>query len=222
MNKNFIISLSILIGSICLIVVSPNKSAAVERLQKVAILQQQALRIDVVQNQLVIGAQNFVSSTTERALSFLSDPNLSKKQREQKFREILQSSFDMKTIGRFSLGRYWRVSTEQQRTEYLDLFEKMVINVYSKRFGDYKGEKFDVQDARSEGKSDAIVTSYITPINGPKIQVDWRIRYKNGQYKVIDVIVEGVSMALTQRSDFASVIQRGGGQVDILLNHLRH
>ena len=65
------------------------------------------------------------------------------------------------------------------------------------------------------------MNSSIIPNGGSKIKVDWRVREKNGQMKVIDVVIEGVSMALTQRSDFSSVIQRGGGKIDVLLEHLR-
>ena len=71
------------------------------------------------------------------------------------------------------------------------------------------------------GKNDVLVTSYIVPDAGSKVQVDWRVRNKNGSYQIIDVIIEGVSMTMTQRSDFSSVIQRGGGDFEVLLAHLR-
>lgn len=127
----------------------------------------------------------------------------------------------MNTIGRFSLGRYWRVATAEEQKRYLELFRDMVVDVYSSRFSEYKGEKVEVRSSRAEGKTDVLVTSFIVPDGGgPEIQVDWRVRHKNNRYKVIDVIVEGVSMGVTQRSDFASVIQRGGGKVEVLLAHL--
>ncbi|MEC7028100.1 MAG: ABC transporter substrate-binding protein, partial [Pseudomonadota bacterium] len=74
---------------------------------------------------------------------------------------------------------------------------------------------------RADGEKDTIVTSFIIPDQGSEIQIDWRVRYKDGKYKVIDIIVEGVSMSVTQRSDFSSVIQRGGGNVQVLIDHLR-
>ena len=97
----------------------------------------------------------------------------------------------------------------------------MIVSLYSSRFGAYNGEKFDVSGFRGDGKKDILVTSFIVPDDGSKVKVDWRIREKNGQMKIIDVIIEGVSMSLTQRSDFSSVIQRGGGKVEALLKHLR-
>ena len=98
----------------------------------------------------------------------------------------------------------------------------MIVSVYSRRFSDYNGQSLEVKSARPEGKYDVLVQSFIVPDNGQKIRLDWRVRPKKGRYKVVDVIVEGVSMALTQRSDFASVIQRGGGDVSVLLDHLKN
>ena len=172
-------------------------------------------------DEVVIGAQKFIDSLTQRAVTFLGDADLSAEKRRKKFRKLLQDGFDLKTIGRFSLGRYWRTASAAQKKQYQGLFEDMIINVYSSRFEEYNGQEIEVLNARKEGKSDVIVHSKIIPNSGPKIDVDWRVRYKNGQYKIVDVIVEGVSMALTQRSDFAAVIQRGGGKVDVLIAHLQ-
>ena len=113
------------------------------------------------------------------------------------------------------------LSLDQQKKEYLSLFKDMVIDVYSKRFEDYNGQKIEVTRSRPEGKRDVLVSSILKQDGGPDVRLDWRVRKKGSQYKVIDVIVEGVSMSLTQRSDFASVIQRGGGEVEALLVHLR-
>ncbi len=167
------------------------------------------------------GARSFINNMAQKAIGFLGDETQPMDQKVKEFRRLLKSSYDMPTIGRFALGRYWKVATPAQQQEYQKLFEAMVVEVYSRRFSDYKGQAFEVPSAKSEGNNDVIVTSFIVPENGEKIQVDWRVRFKNGQHKIVDVIVEGVSMALTQRSDFASVIQRGGGKVDVLLAHLR-
>lgn len=167
------------------------------------------------------GAQAFIDSIGSRAIGFLGDEAKSMEQKKESFRALLRDSYDMKTIGRFALGRYWRVATPEQRKEYDQLFERMIINVYSQRFTDYQGQKFETRSFRMDGENDAIVTSFIVPDDGPEVQVDWRVRYKDKRYMVVDVIVEGVSMSVTQRSDFSSVIQRGGGDVQVLLTHLR-
>ncbi len=167
------------------------------------------------------GAKNFIASMGDRGINFLGNAAMSQEAKKAEFRSLLNESFDMSTIGRFSLGNYWRTATPAQQQEYLKLFNEMIIKVYSQRFSDYKGQKFQVNTARKESDKDTVVTSFIVPADGPQVQVDWRVRNKNGSYKVVDIVVEGVSMSVTQRSDFASVIQRGGGNVDVLLQHLR-
>ena len=174
-----------------------------------------------VDDKVIKGAQNFVQNMGERALGFLSNSSYSTERKTKEFKKLLADSFDMKTIGRFAMGRYWRTATDSQKKEYLKLFEEMVVEVYAGRFDEYSGESFRVGNARAEGKRDAIVTSYITSDNGPDVQVDWRVRYKNSKYQIVDVIVEGVSMSVTQRSEFSTLIQRGGGDVSVLLSHLK-
>ena len=167
-------------------------------------------------------AEDFVERMAGDAIAFLGDESLSEDDKAQQFSKLLNRSFDMATIGRFALGKYWRVASPEQRDEYQSLFRDMIVEVYSRRFNEYNGQKLDVRGSRAGQNDDVTVNSYIIPPNGgQEVQVDWRVRSKNGQFKVVDVVVEGVSMALTQRSDFSSVIQRGGGDVAVLLTHLR-
>lgn len=173
------------------------------------------------QDQVAEGAKNFIIGMGDRGINFLGDQKMSQEAKKAEFSNLLNDSFDMNTIGRFSIGNYWNKATPAQQKEYLNLFNKMIVKVYSKRFSDYKGQKFDVRTARKEGAKDSIVTSFIVPSDGPEVRVDWRVRNKGGAYKVVDIIVEGVSMSQTQRADFASVIQRGGGKVEALLAYLR-
>jgi len=177
---------------------------------------------NATQDAVAQGAKDFIIGMGKRGIDFLANPNITLEAKKAEFAKLLDSSFDMSTIGRFSLGTYWKVASPVQQKEYQQLFRKMIIKVYSQRFSEYQGQNFDVQAVRKENASDYIVTSFIVPKDGEKVRVDWRVRNKNGGYKVVDIIVENVSMAQTQRADFASVIQRGGGNVDVLLNHLRN
>lgn len=174
------------------------------------------------QDNVAEGAKNFIASMGDRGINFLGNQSMTDDAKKAEFRKLLNESFDMDTIARFSLGTYWKATTPAQQQEYLKLFNNMIVKVYSKRFSDYKGQKFEVKSARKESDKDSVVTSFIIPSDGPQVQVDWRVRNKGGSYRVVDIIVEGVSMSQTQRADFASVISRGGGSVDVLLNHLRH
>lgn len=166
-------------------------------------------------------AEAFVSNLTNKGIAFLSDKAASPAQQKEEFRKLLNSNFDMNTIARFSLGSNWKQASKEQRSEYMDLFNKMIVNVYSQRFSEYEGQEIKVVGSRAQNERDVLVNSVLKQESGPDVKVDWRVRQRNGSFRVVDVIVEGVSMALTQRSDFSSVIQRGGGDIEALLSHLR-
>lgn len=172
-------------------------------------------------DEIALGAERFVDNLAQEGIGFLGNKGMSHEDRKAAFKKLLGNKFDMQTIGRFALGRYWQTASPDQRKEYLNLFQSMTIEVYSQRFSDYQGQSLKVRGSRPEGKSDTLVNTVIVQDSGPEVKVDWRVRQKDGGYKVVDVIVEGVSMAVTQRSDFASVIQRGGGKLEVLLTHLR-
>jgi phospholipid transport system substrate-binding protein len=177
--------------------------------------------VSAASDEVITGATNFIESVSSRGLDFLSDPHLSHVDRKAEFSTLLRDSFDLDTIARFALGRYWRQASPQQRDEYIDLFKFMVVDTYAQRFEEYQGQQIAVGNARPIGDKDALVNSRILGGGGPEVSVDWRVRYKDGQYRIIDVLVEGVSMSVTQRSEFSSIIQRGGGNVEALLAKLR-
>jgi phospholipid transport system substrate-binding protein len=164
----------------------------------------------------------FIADLGAKAVNVLTS-TASEAERERQFRALFDQSFDLPAISRFVLGPYWRTATEQQRQEFTKLFETYVIHAYSVRFNAYAGQQLKVGSARPEGDSGALVQSEIALPNSnqPPVKVDWRVEKSGDSYKITDVTVEGVSMALTQRQEFASVIQRGGGQVDALLKLLR-
>ncbi len=165
----------------------------------------------------------FVRALGGEAISVLGDSRISEETRTNEFRRLLGEGFDLQTIGRFALGRYWRRANVQERREYATLFEEFVVIAYASRLGQYAGETLHVDGARTHGDHDTIVSSEIRSSSGRAVRVDWRVRDRDrdGDYKVIDVVVEGLSMAITQRDEFSSVIQREGGEVSGLIAQLR-
>lgn len=163
----------------------------------------------------------FIQELADEAIAFLS-ADLSIDKKKKKFETLLNDKFDMRTIARFSMGRYFRLASDAQKKEYFSLFDDMIIDVYSKRFGEYTDEKLEVVSANYNGKNDAIVNTRIVPKSGAAISIDWRVRLKDNKYQIVDVVIEGISMAVTNRSEFASIIERGGGRVDALIEHLKN
>jgi len=164
-------------------------------------------------------AAKFIKWLADQAITVLRSPGASLAERETALRNLLAQSFDLKFIGRFAIGRHWRRMSPEQRSEYLRLFGIYVLNTYSSRFGGYSGETFTVTTARAAGKKDAVVRSQIQRPSGPPIQCDWRVRANGDQFRIIDLTVEGVSMAVTQRSEFSAVIKSSG--IDGLVTALR-
>ncbi|MDR3517023.1 MAG: ABC transporter substrate-binding protein [Azospirillaceae bacterium] len=172
-------------------------------------------------------ASGFIEDLGRRAIDVLTRPQITKGATAAKFQQMLSEGFDVPLIGRFVLGQYWRQATPQQQQEYIDLFTKLIAGVYADRFSTYAGKdlsvekNFKILGSHPEGNADQIVTSNLIRPDGPALKVDWRVRNESGQFKIIDVAVEGVSMSVTQRSEFSSVIQRGGGNIESLLQALR-
>lgn len=163
-------------------------------------------------------AASFVQSLGNDAITTMARGNLGPDGISERFRQVLRSNFDTAAIGQFVLGRYWAQATPAQQQEYLSLFEKMIVKTYADRFRQYSGETFQVTSSRVDASGDTMVQSQVVRPNGPPVNVEWRVR---GGSRIVDVVVEGVSMSVTQRSEFASVIQSNGGQVEGLLRSLR-
>ena len=167
--------------------------------------------------------EKFIASLGDRALQVLIVGSQDPSERDAAFREILDEGFDLPLIGRYALGRYWRRATSVQRREYVKLFEDFIVMTYVARLGEYSGETLRVVSSRPDNQ-DTIVTSEILLEGRPSVRVDWRVRNSDSDgsaSKIIDVIVEGISMLLTQRDEFGAVIQRSGGNVEGLLLRLR-
>lgn len=167
-------------------------------------------------------AGKFIQDLGDRAISIIANKNLTPNQRSDEFKGILTDSFDLMTIGRFVIGRSWNQATSAQQEEYMRLFKDLVVKSYGDRLSLYTGEGFKVTGVRPESEKDVLVTSDITHPDGSQpTEVDWRVRKREGKLGVIDVMVEGVSLSVTQRQEYAAVLQRNGGQIDGLLSVMR-
>ena len=164
-------------------------------------------------------AEAFIRDLSQKAIAVLRDKDKTEEERESVFRGLLKSGFDMKFIGRFVLGVNWRQATPQQREDYQALFNDYVLKTYSARLGGFTNEDFEITGSQPAGKRDMMVDSKVLRKDGPPITADWRVRMVDGEPKVIDVVVEGVSMSISQRQEFASVVQSKG--MDGLIETLR-
>lgn len=158
----------------------------------------------------VQAAARFIDALGRQAIAVLRQNQGTLEQREAALRAILSRNFDLPFIGRFVMGRHWRRASAEQRAEYQAVFADWLLQTYARRLGGYSNEAFEVGGARAAGKKDVLVKTRISRPSGPPIIADWRVRATDGQFRIIDIMVEGVSMAITQRSDFSAVIRRRG------------
>jgi phospholipid transport system substrate-binding protein len=164
---------------------------------------------------------DFVRQLGDEAIATLTGGDVTPDLRKQRFRTLLEENFDVPAIGKTVLGRYWKVATEAEQRQYLALFEDYLVKNYAKRFAEYAGQKFEVRDSRAEPGDNLTVRTLVKqPNGGEPARLDWLLRPDGDGYKILDLKIEGISMAETHRSEFASVIQSKGGKVSGLLDAL--
>lgn len=165
-------------------------------------------------------AQKFIDNLGEAAISSLTGSSLSEAERETRFRSLLETQFDMPGISKFVLARYWRVASDAERADFQRLFQDLLVQAYAKKFTQYAGERFQVAGSEANDDDSITVNSLINRPNGDVVRLDWRVA-DAGSLKISDLIVDGVSLRTTYRSDVASVIQSNGGKVADLIDALR-
>lgn len=166
-------------------------------------------------------AMDFVKQLSTTALEQLTGPNISDSQRVKRFRKLLLQHFDVQAVGKFVLGVYYRRTNEAQFKEFLKLYEIYVAHNYAGLFKKYQGEKIKVLREQPGGNDTTLVFAHIIQISGPPVSMELRVHKKDGVYKVLDLKIEGVSMPLTHRKQFASVISRNSKGVQGLIDALK-
>ncbi len=133
---------------------------------------------------------------------------------------IVDRAVDVTTIGRFCLGRFWRLATPQQQKEYLELFHRVLVLNITSKVGDYEGVTLTVQRAAPREDGIAVTTTVTRPNNAPN-RVDWLVSSESGSPLVIDVIAEGTSLRLTQRNDYTAYLTHNNNDVQSLIDALK-
>jgi phospholipid transport system substrate-binding protein len=172
----------------------------------------------------VEAASRYVEALGNSAVETISSKTLDKETKRIKIEQLFRDNVDIDWVGRFVLGRFWRQITDEQKSHYLKEYEAFLIQHYATRFVDYTGGSFKITGARDDSDNEYTVSMQIKSSDdaGEPVMVDYRVRAdgkKNkGGFVVFDIIVEGVSMITTQRSEFTSVVANKG--MDYLITQL--
>ena len=170
-----------------------------------------------------IRAEQFIEVLSSEALTLATDTTLTSKDRLSKISKLLSEGFDMPWIARFVLGRNWRNASQNEREDYPRLFKTILEHSYSRQFTDYSGQKILILGHKLGRRDYIFVRSRIfDPVRSNiHIDVNWRLVPAGNSFKIVDIVIEGVSMAVTQRNEYASVLQRNGNSIPALINAMR-
>ena len=166
-------------------------------------------------------AEAFAKKLADEIMADVVKPAKTQEQRQDAFRRIFLSAIDIKTTARFTLGRFAKTADPEQLKSYEDALTDNIARTWAGRFADYGGETIRFESARKSEKGDFYVTSRIDiPNTENDVEVVWRVTDKKNGLKLADLIVEGVSMLMSYRNEYAAVLQQNGGNVADLTRKL--
>ena len=179
------------------------------------------LFFSLIKNSYSIEPNIFVQSTVNRASAILSN-NLSKEEKIQKLKEVALETVDIRGIGFYTLGKHRKNLNDQQKKEYSELFNKYFLKSFSSRLAEYSNPQIEVNSKKKLNDNYTIVSSTLVATdNRPKVKIEWRVYTKNPENLLIrDLIIEGLSLARTQKEEFSSIINSNDGKIEALLKNL--
>ncbi|MAR56047.1 MAG: hypothetical protein CMM93_02590 [Rickettsiales bacterium] len=162
--------------------------------------------------------RQFADDLAQEALTVVKNDNLSEKGKQAELENLFSNRVDVEWVAQFVLGKYWRTASEEQKAAYLENYRKFVISHYSSKLTSYTNQDYKINDVRQESDDEYLVSMEVTQPGEPNVVMDYRVRQTGAGFKIYDIVVEGVSMITTQRSEFSSVISRNG--LDYLIDAL--
>ena len=164
----------------------------------------------------------FISELVEDALKTLGDKNLAQEEKDKIIKEITKNNVDIRALGLYTLGEKRKTLDSNTLEKYQDLFEKYLLKSLTSRLSDYSSQKFEIVGADKKNTKYTIVHSKISDSSSqPEIKVDWRVYTKDPLKPLIrDLIVEGLSLAKTQKEEFASILNSNNNDINFLLSKL--
>lgn len=164
-------------------------------------------------------ASAFVKTTGEQLVAVVNGGGSAEAKRRELSR-IIEGAVDIDGVGRFCLGRFWRQASPEQQKRYLDVFRQVLVTSISTKLGEYQGVRFTVGRSQQRDDNQVVSTVVERPNNAPAA-VDWVISHPASKPQIVDVIAEGTSLRITQRSDYAAYLQRNNNSIDALISAMR-
>lgn len=167
-------------------------------------------------------AEKFIRNVTTQGIEEIINSDVPMAEKDARFATLFNEYLDLNFIGRFVLGRYWKTATPKQRTEFISVYRQLNIKTWSKRFDEFKGKKFIFNGTSPSNSANQIFVNTSVPMDqGAPAKVIWRVKDTNGQLKIVDIIIENVSLAITARNEYTSYIKKSPNGVQDLIDDLR-
>lgn len=168
------------------------------------------------------GAEQFVKNVTKDGIENIINANIPQKEKDARFEKLFNNALDLKFIGQFVLGRYWRTASPAQREAFIDAYRELNIQTWSKRFDEFKGRKFIFQGTTPSNSANQVFVNTEIPMDqGAPAKVVWRVKQTGDSYKIVDIIIENVSLAITARNEYSAYIKKAPNGVDDLIKDLQ-
>ena len=162
--------------------------------------------------------ENFVSDFAESAISILGDEGLNNNDKNIQFTDLVMSSIDIDFISQIVLGKYWKLISDDQKSDYLKAFRAYFISSYANRLDQYSGEKVVVISSNAAKKYVIVKTNIVREgTETLKIELDWRLIKRDGSTKIVDLSIEGISLIIAERETFLSFLNNNEGNLDTLI-----
>ena len=167
--------------------------------------------------------EEFVKTFSEKAISILSNTEITEQEKSKEFTSIVMSSIDLNLISKFVLSKTWKNASDDQKERYLNAFKTYFVNSYANKLNQYSGEKVKIIGSEVKGKY-TIVESNIIREGTDTLQINlkWRILNRDGDIKIIDLNIEGISLIIAQREEFQSFLLNNNSDLDQLITKLEN
>lgn len=167
-------------------------------------------------------AENFVKKVTQEGIEDIINANVSQQVKDQRFEKLFNDALDLKFIGQFVLGRYWKTATPAQKAAFTDAYRELNIKTWSQRFDEFKGHSFVFTGTTpSTSPNQVFVNSTVDMNESEPAKVIWRVKQTGNDFKIVDIIIENVSLAITARNEYTAFIKNNPGGVDALIANLQ-
>ncbi len=167
-------------------------------------------------------AENFVKKVTTEGIEEIINADVSQAQKNERFEKLFNEYLDLDYIGKFVLGRYWKTADEKQRADFLEVYREFNVKTWSKRFDEFKGKHFDFEGTTpSNSEGQIFVNTSVQMKEGAPAKVVWRVKEQNKTFKIVDIIIENVSLAITARNEYTAFIKQAPNGVDDLIKDLK-